>query len=170
MRFTLTASALALLVIAPIAGQTTSPVGDEQTRWWAHVTTLADDRLEGRQTGTDGYRKAAAYVVEQFERAGLKAAGTRGYLQPVQFTQRRILEDQSRLALVRDGKEDVLRFGDDTGVNLRAELTPSVEAPLVFVGASTSRARSRSTSLVHPPTSLARLRRTISSQACAGRR
>ena len=91
-----------LLVIVPIAGQGPSPVGDEQTRWWAHVRTLADDRLEGRQTGTDGYRKAAAYVVEQFERAGLKPAGTRGYLQPVKFTQRRILEDQSRLALVRE--------------------------------------------------------------------
>ena len=134
MKSTLAASAFALLLIAPIAGQGPSPVGDEQTRWWSHVRTLADDGLEGRQTGTDGYRKAAAYVVEQFERAGLKPAGTRGYFQSVQFTQRRILEDQSRLALVRDGKEDVLRFGDDAAVNLRAELTPSVEAPLVFVG------------------------------------
>ena len=134
MKSTLAAAALALLVTAPIAGQGPSPVGEEQTRWWAHVRTLADDGLEGRQTGTDGYRKAAAYVVEQFERAGLKPAGTKGYFQSVQFTQRRILEDQSRLALVRGGKEDVLRFGDDAAVNLRAELAPSVEAPLVFVG------------------------------------
>jgi Zn-dependent M28 family amino/carboxypeptidase len=134
MKSRLAAFVFALLVIAPIAGQSPSPVSDEQARWWAHVKTLADDGLEGRQTGTGGYRKAAAYVVEQFERAGLKPAGTKGYLQPVQFTQRRILEDQSRLALVRDGKEDVLRFGDDASVNLRAELTPSAEAPLVFVG------------------------------------
>ena len=134
MRSTLAAAVFALLVIAPIAGQTPAPVGDDQARWWAHVRTLADDGLEGRQTGTDGYRKAAAYVVEQFEHAGLKPAGTKGYLQSVQFTRRRILEDQSRLVLVRDGKEDVLRFGDDASVNLRAELSQSVEAPLVFVG------------------------------------
>jgi Zn-dependent M28 family amino/carboxypeptidase len=133
MKSTLAASVFALLV-APIVGQSPSPVGDDQARWWAHVKTLADDGLEGRQTGSDGYRKAAAYVVEQFERAGLKPAGPSGYLQSVTFTRRRILEDQSRLALVRDGKEDVLRFGDDASVNMRAELTPNVEAPLVFIG------------------------------------
>jgi Zn-dependent M28 family amino/carboxypeptidase len=136
MKSTLAAAVFALLVlvIAPIAGQSPSPAGDDQARWWAHVKTLADDGLEGRQTGSDGYRKAATYVVEQFERAGLKPAGTSGYLQSVKFTRRRILEDQSRLALVREGKEDVLRFGDDASVNMRAELTPNVEAPLVFVG------------------------------------
>ena len=35
-----------------------------------HVRTLADDALEGRQTGSEGYRKAAAYVVSEFEKAG----------------------------------------------------------------------------------------------------
>jgi Zn-dependent M28 family amino/carboxypeptidase len=124
---------LALLSTSMLA-QGPSPADDEQARWWGHVRTLADDGLAGRQTGTDGYRKAAAYVVEQFERAGLRAAGTKGYLQPVQFAKRRIVEDQSRLALVRDGKETVLRFGEDVVVSLRAELTSSVEAPLVFAG------------------------------------
>ncbi len=134
--------AFAALVATPIVAQGPSPVGDEQTRWWAHVKTLADDSFEGRQTGTDGYRKAAAYVAEQFERAGLRPAGTNGYLQPVQFTRRRIVEAQSQVAVVRggaegksqDGKEDVLRFGDDVTISLRAELTPSVEAPMVFAG------------------------------------
>jgi Zn-dependent M28 family amino/carboxypeptidase len=128
---------LAVLITTPIVAQGPSPVGDDQTRWWTHVTTLADDSFEGRQTGSDGYRKAAAYVAEQFERAGLKPAGTKGYVQPVQFTRRRIVEAQSQVALVRggpDGKEDVLRFGDDITISLRAELTPSVEAPLVFAG------------------------------------
>jgi Zn-dependent M28 family amino/carboxypeptidase len=123
-----------LLLVTPLVAQGPSLAGDEQARWWGHVKTLADDALEGRQTGSAGYRKAAAYVVEQFERAGLKPAGAKGYLQTVQFSRRRIIEDQSQLALVRDGKEDVLRFGDDVAVNLRAELTPSVEAPLVFAG------------------------------------
>jgi Zn-dependent M28 family amino/carboxypeptidase len=130
----LTVLALAMLVAAPLLAQGPSPTGDEETRWWTHVKTLADDSFEGRQTGSDGYRKAAAYVADQFERAGLKPAGTKGYLQSVQFTRRRIVEAQSHVALVRDGKEDVLRFGDDVTISLRAELTPSVEAPLVFAG------------------------------------
>ena len=130
------ALALAALAAAPILAQGPSPVGDDQTRWWTHVKTLADDGFEGRQTGTDGYRKAAAYVAAQFERAGLKPAGTKGYLQPVQFTRRRIVEAQSQVALVRrrHRQEDVLRFGDDVTISLRAELAPTVEAPLVFAG------------------------------------
>jgi Zn-dependent M28 family amino/carboxypeptidase len=135
--------ALAALATPPVLAQGPSPADDAQTRWWNHVKTLADDSFEGRQTGSEGYRKAAAYVAGQFERAGLKPAGTKGYFQSVQFTRRRIVEAQSQVALVRagaeggaskDGKEDVLRFGDDVTISLRAELTPSVEAPLVFAG------------------------------------
>jgi Zn-dependent M28 family amino/carboxypeptidase len=73
-------------------------------------------------------------VAEQFERAGLKAAGTKGYLQTVQFMRRRIVEAQSQVALVRGGTEDVLRFGEDVTISLRAELAPNVDAPMVFVG------------------------------------
>jgi Zn-dependent M28 family amino/carboxypeptidase len=130
-------AALALLITAIALAQTPTgptPAGDEQTRWWTHVRTLADDGLEGRQTGTDGYRKAVTYVVSQFEKAGLQPAGSDGYLQTVAFSRRRIIEDQSRVAIVRDGKEEVLRFGDDLTINLRAELTPEIEAPLVFAG------------------------------------
>jgi hypothetical protein len=32
-------------------------------RWWAHVAFLAGDRLEGRNTGSQGHRKAVEYVV-----------------------------------------------------------------------------------------------------------
>jgi Peptidase family M28 len=128
------ALALTAFFATPLLAQGPSPAGDEQTRWWTHVKTLAEDGLEGRQTGTDGYRKAAAYVAGQFERAGLKPAGTKGYFQPVQFLRRRIVEAQSQVALIRGSSEDVLRFGDDVTITLRAELTPSVEAPLVFAG------------------------------------
>jgi Zn-dependent M28 family amino/carboxypeptidase len=128
-------AAIALLLATTVGlAQSPQPAGDEQTRWWNHVRTLADDRLEGRQTGSDGYRKAVDYVVSQFEKAGLKPAGSKGYLQSVAFSRRRIREDRSHVALVRDGKEEVLRFGDDVTINLRAELTPAVEAPLAFAG------------------------------------
>jgi Zn-dependent M28 family amino/carboxypeptidase len=127
-------AAVATVLAVPLGAQTPSPVDPDQTRWWAHVKTLADDSLEGRQTGTDGYRKAASYVADQFEQAGLKPAGTQGYRQPVQFMSRRIVEAQSRVALVRGATEDVLRFGEDVTVSLRAELAPDVDAPMVFAG------------------------------------
>jgi Zn-dependent M28 family amino/carboxypeptidase len=127
------ASAIFLTTVAFAQGPP-QPSGEEQTRWWSHVRTLADDALEGRQTGSDGYRKAAAYVVSEFEKAGLKPAGTKGYAQTVSFSRRRIVEEKSQVALVRDGQEEVLRFGTDVSINLRAELTPSVDAPLVFAG------------------------------------
>jgi hypothetical protein len=50
----------------------------------AHVRFLADDLLEGRGTGTRGYRLGANYVAAQFEVFGLEPAGTDGsYFQPV---------------------------------------------------------------------------------------
>ena len=80
-------------------------------RWWAHVSFLASDDLQGRDTGSEGHKKAAAYVAEQFKAAGLAPAGTSGYLQPVRFTSRTIVEAQSSLALVRDGKVEPVALG-----------------------------------------------------------
>jgi hypothetical protein len=56
--------------------------------WWAHIQYLADDKLEGRNVGTEGFRKAVDYVAASFERSGLKPAGTSGYLQQVKFETR----------------------------------------------------------------------------------
>jgi len=46
-------------------------------RWWTHVQCLADDKLEGRDTGSAGFEKAAAYVTEQFRKIGLKPGARR---------------------------------------------------------------------------------------------
>src|SRR5438874_778667 len=111
-----------------------APTAPDATRWWSHILFLADDKLEGRETGSEGHRRAAAYVAGEFERSGLKAAGTSGYIQTVKFNSRRILEEQSSLALVRDGRREPLSLGEDCLVNMRVEPPESVSAPLVFVG------------------------------------
>lgn len=49
------------------------------------VTFLADDKLEGRQTGSDGEKAAADYIAQRFEALGLKAKGTNGYFQAFSF-------------------------------------------------------------------------------------
>lgn len=102
--------------------------------WWAHVKFLADDSLEGRDSGSAGHRKAAAYVAAEFKRAGLEPGSAAGYIQPVKFRSRKIVEDKSSLALVRDGKTEPIVLGDEATFNMRVEPAPTVEAPIVFVG------------------------------------
>ena len=51
----------------------------------ADVVYLADDALEGRQTGTPGEKKAADYIAERLSDMGIEPLGTEGYLQPFSF-------------------------------------------------------------------------------------
>ncbi len=106
----------------------------EGTRWWAHVKYLADDKLEGRNLGTEGLHKAVEYVTAEFERQGLKPAGTNGYLQPVRFESRQLIYDQTSLALVRNGNSELLALGAEATLSPRPDLPPALEAPLVFAG------------------------------------
>src|ERR1700716_578434 len=71
--------------------------------WWEHIKVLADDSMEGRETGSEGLRKAESYVVEQLTKAGAQPAGTEGFYQPVKFISRQIVEKDSSIALVRNG-------------------------------------------------------------------
>lgn len=109
-------------------------VVQEGKRWWSHIQVLADDKMEGRNTGSEGYRRAAQYLVGEFERAGLKAAGTSGYFQPVKFNVTQIVEESSSLAVVRKGVATPLKLGDDATLFVRSGLAPQVDAPAVFVG------------------------------------
>ena len=102
--------------------------------WWKYVKVLADDNMEGRETGSEGLRKAEAYIVEQLKRDGLEPAGENGYYQPVKFISRQIDESGSSLALMRDGKATPLTLGEDAMFSTRVDLAPEVDAPLVFAG------------------------------------
>jgi hypothetical protein len=109
--------------------------GDEPAaRWWSHVQALANDGMEGRNTGSPGHKRAADYVAAEFRKAGLEPAGVGGYVQPVPFNTRKIVEARSGLALVRNGKPEALVLGEDANIGLRIDPAPAVEAPLVFVG------------------------------------
>jgi hypothetical protein len=106
----------------------------EIDRWWSHIVYLADDTMQGRQTGSKEHREAANYVVAQFKKAGLKPGAGKSYLQPVKFVTRTLDESKSSLAIVRDGVEEPVKFGDEVMLNLRVTHAPRVEAPIVFVG------------------------------------
>lgn len=102
--------------------------------WWQHVSVLADDKMEGRGTGTPGLERAEAYVVDQLKRAGAQPAGTRGYYQPINFRTRQLDESKSSLEIVTNGKAQIVTLGDDAIMSTRVQLAPEVNAPLVFVG------------------------------------
>src|ERR1700674_5395701 len=109
---------LAILVFVQLGmalhAQQPAPKYFDGKTWWEHIKVVADDRLEGRDTGSEGLRKAEAYVVEQLTKAGLQPAGTQGFYQPVKFISRQIVEKDSRVALIRHGAEEPLELGDDT--------------------------------------------------------
>ena len=121
--------------VAALARQTMPASHFDGTSWWAHVKFLADDSLEGRNTGGEGLRKAEAYAVEQLQKAGLEPAGVNGFYQPVRLNQFQVDESKSSLALVSKGKTEPLSFADDAFPSSRAtRSTVHLEAPMVFVG------------------------------------
>jgi Zn-dependent M28 family amino/carboxypeptidase len=126
-----------LIGIGLLVGLTAVPRdarASDGSRWWSHVEVLADDKLEGRDTGSEGHRKAAEYVAREFAKAGLKPAGLDGYIQPVKFRSKEIDEAHTRLSLVGKDGEQPLTLGPDAIVSLRIDPAPYVEADLVFVG------------------------------------
>jgi len=92
---------LALLALAacaawPGAAQSSRPNGPAAPRsnvldakqLLADARTLSADEMQGREVGTEGGRRARAYVVARFKEAGLKPFGA-SYLQTFQFSSRR---------------------------------------------------------------------------------
>jgi hypothetical protein len=102
--------------------------------WWSFVEMLANDDMQGRDTGSPAHHKAADLVAAEFQRAGLTPAGITGYIQPVKFSGRKIVEAETSLELVRNGKAEKLTLGEDAFINLRINPADAVEAPLVFAG------------------------------------
>lgn len=93
-----------------------------------HVEYLASDELEGRETGTEGERKAAAYIEDQFRKIGLDPKGTSGFYQEFDFLAGKTFGDNK---LIIDG--NALRFDEDYFV-MNFSGNGEVEAGLVRAG------------------------------------
>ncbi|HEX8238189.1 MAG TPA: M28 family metallopeptidase [Allosphingosinicella sp.] len=122
---------LALLALALAAPAPAEPPTFPPESFRSHVVFLADDKLEGRDTGSRGYELAALYVASRFEALGLKPAGRDGWYQPVPFLESRLSGEPAFLAV--GGR----RFAHGQAVVLSP--TPdsapvSIDAPAVFVG------------------------------------
>jgi Zn-dependent M28 family amino/carboxypeptidase len=133
IRTTILAALLA--TIAQSQGRPVTPADQTAGQsWWAHVQALADDSMQGRLTGSDGYLRAARYVVLQFDAAGLQPAGSNSYYQPVKFDVTRVLADKSSVSLLTAGHTEPLVLGHDAILGARGVQPKSVTAPLVFIG------------------------------------
>jgi hypothetical protein len=132
-RISLLLVTIVLSVSHAAVAQNTTP--NPAARWLSHIQYLASDELAGRETGSEGHRRAASYIAAAFKRAGLKPGGTQGYFQQVKFISRKIVEEQSSLAIITNiGKEEPIVLGEEATFSMGIEHAPRTEAPIVFVG------------------------------------
>jgi len=123
-----------LLYLLAVTGAAHAAEHFDGRTWWDTVKVLADDKFEGRNTGSPGERGAQEYLVSQLNALGIKPAGANGYYQPVELRSRELVEANSTLVLLRDGREEPLTLGQQAFFSTRVALAPRIAAPLVFVG------------------------------------
>ncbi|MEE8335238.1 MAG: M20/M25/M40 family metallo-hydrolase [Candidatus Neomarinimicrobiota bacterium] len=72
---------------APLTNLRESQEGSEitESEILEHIRYLASDDLKGRSPGTEGSEMAISYIIQEFERAGLKPGGSDGFRQPFEI-------------------------------------------------------------------------------------
>ncbi len=95
-----------------------------------HLSIIASAEMEGRETGTEGQRKAAAYIEAQFKAMGLQSVpALNGYQQFYPLYQDSLLTT----SLTAGGKDAI--FGTDFIAPLNANETGKFKAKkLIFIG------------------------------------
>ena len=112
------------------------PSGDLSQETMMRVTErLSSDEFEGRMPGTIGEEKTVAYLIEEFERAGLEPGNNGSWVQEVplvEITGR----DFAPLTITGGDTKIDLEYGTDwVGVSYREDTETSLEdSELVFVG------------------------------------
>jgi hypothetical protein len=102
--------------------------------WWKKVKVIADDKMEGRDTGSRGERAAQEYAIGVFQKAGVESAGVNGFYQSVKFVSRRLIEEESSLTLINNGKREPLTLGEEAIIGTHVKPAPYVKAGLAFAG------------------------------------
>lgn len=98
---------------------------------YEHIKFLASDELEGRMTGTEQIKKAAEYIKNEFQKAGLQPVFNGSYFQEFPFI--------SKLEM---GKNELSYFGSQSNsLVVKEDFIPisftdniSIEGDLVFAG------------------------------------
>jgi hypothetical protein len=105
-------------------------------RWWRYVTALANDGMEGRDTGSPAYQRAARYVASEFERSGIKPAGEQGYFQRVPMHRVQLNTTNSSALLERKTSRRNFAWLRELSMTVTPGLPSQIDAPLVFRGSA----------------------------------
>jgi Peptidase family M28 len=129
------ALAVTLLLTFTTTAQSQQQPDAATAAWWAQTVALSNDSMQGRDTGTEAYDRAANYVADQFKTAGLKPAGDNGtYFQRVPMHQIDLDKEKSSVEIFSTkGKPVTLQFTTDV-TTVPREQPSHIEAPLVFLG------------------------------------
>jgi hypothetical protein len=135
---------LAAAIAAPAAAQPASvghareaQIADADTRAWWHIAEqLSSDAMEGRDTGSAGYDRAADLVAREFAAAGLKPAGDAGgWFQTFPVHEVKVETAGTRFTLTRPGAAPhPLGFLHEISVRPTDGMPTSLGAPLTFRG------------------------------------
>src|ERR1700722_14946993 len=85
----------AIFLLALLSPSHGAPViKDADTKaWWATIAALAGDDMEGRDTGSPAYARAAKIVADRFAAADLTPAGENGWFQTLTLHEARVEAD-----------------------------------------------------------------------------
>lgn len=132
-------SVLSVLALAAACSSVPAPPEgtDADTReWWAITADLSSDAMEGRDTGTPGYERAARYVADRFAKAGLKPGGEDGgWFQSVPISEVRVEKNGTSFTVAHGGRRETeLKFLHQISVRATTQLPATIDAPLSFRG------------------------------------
>lgn len=137
MRLAIFLVLLSLLTTSVSYAARESEIHDPDTLAWWHTTeALSGDDMEGRDTGSPAYQRAADYVAKRFKAAGLKPAGEAGsYFQPVLMHEIAASSAGTDFTLLRpDASKTPLRFLEDITYEPENNVPAQLEGELTFRG------------------------------------
>jgi hypothetical protein len=111
-------------------------IHDADTKAWWHTTELlSSDAMEGRDTGSAAYQRAAEYVAKRFFEVGLKPAGEEGgYFQTVPMRQVSVDSLRSTVAVRFGDKSQKLEFLQEVTTSVPDAPVADAVGDLVFRG------------------------------------
>ncbi len=126
-------STLLLTAAVAAAQQTPTPAA---APWWNLTTALSNDAMQGRDTGTEAYQRAADFVAHHFKADGLQPAGDNGsYFQRVPMHEVDLDTSRSSIEILKPaGQSEALKLLYETTLSPRADLPRLTEGQLVFIG------------------------------------
>ena len=127
---------LSLVTSVAYAGREAQIHDADTLSWWHTTEALSGDGMEGRDTGSPAYQRAADYVARRFKAAGLKPAGEKGsYFQQVPMHEIAASEQGTDFTLIRqEGPQAKLKFLQEITYEPQSDMPAELEGALTFRG------------------------------------